>query len=489
MEEKSNVVLVVMDTARADFVDTQYAEKPVTPNISEIAEEGSSFSSVYSTAPWTLPSHASLLTGTYPSTHCAHAGHKLLDSEHTMLQEVLAGSGYETVGVSNNVWVGPSFGFESGFEKFIKGWELLQSGTDLGGIGLTTNGREQIISIAKNIFRGNPFKNFINAVFARYYMDRELDNGAHRTNRRINSWLGSREDSKPFFLFINYLEPHLEYRPPKEYAKKFLPETVSYQQAMNVNQNAWEYVTEQVDHSKKDFKILKSLYAAETAYLDSKIGDLIAILKENDEWDETVFILLGDHGENIGEHNLMDHQYCLYDTLMNVPLVTNKEQFGDSVKSDELIQLVDIAPTILDEVDIGAHNFRDQIQGYSLHNSDFGRKFVIGEYAAPQPSRDAIEERVGDPHGIMDRFDRSIRCIRNNEFKYIRGSDGETELYNIKSDPGESQNVSNEYPEMCEQLEQQLDHWLDSINKRNVSGEVSMGKSTQQRLEDLGYLQ
>jgi arylsulfatase A-like enzyme len=484
-----NVVLLILDTARAmefDFAE----EETFTPEMTRVATAGTLFHTTLSNGPWTLPSHASLFTATTASNHGAHAGHKRLSDDPRTLAEAFAAADYETVAVSNNTWISEEFGFARGFETFVKTWQYVQADTDLGEIARTEEGADKLRAVARRLFDGNPLANVANAVYGQFLRNRG-DDGAKRTNEWINDWLSVRGDDRPFFLFVNYLEPHLEYRPPEEYAERFLPDGVSYDEAMDVPQDAWGYIAGTVDMTDREFEILRALYRAEIAYLDDRIGELRQHLEDAGEWEDTVFVVTADHGENIGDHGLMDHQYALYDTLLHVPLLVHGGPFTDGEAIDDLVQLTDLGPTLLDVAGVDAPDFRAQAQGQSFHpDADAGsREFAIAEYLAPQPSMEALEKRVGTLPDSVRRYDRSLRAIRDDEWKLIRGSDGSTELYHVADDPEERTDLAAEHPEQVDRLTSALDDWLDSFDHADVSDTVDMSNDTKQRLEDLGYLQ
>ena len=487
-EESSemNVVVLVLDTFRAK----ELAVASDLPTFSMLRDEGTSFENAFTAAPWTLPSHASLFTGLHSSSHGAHAGHKQLAENPITLAEVFQSNGYETVAVSNNTWISEEFGFRQGFEKFRKTWQYVQSDVDLGRIARTEEGVDKFKTLGRELFSGNPIVNITNAIYGQFVRS-HYDDGAKQTNEWIEDWLTTGDDSSPFFLFVNYLEPHLEYHPPKEFAEQFLPADVSYEEAMDVPQDAWGYIADTVEMSEQDLEILRCLYRAEIAYLDQQIGELKELLEEQNEWEDTIFVVTGDHGENIGDHGLMDHQYCLYDTLLHVPLIIHGGEFTGSDEIDDLVQLTDIAPTLLDAAGIDAPEFRKQMQGRSFHpDADTEpREYVFAEYMAPQPSMDALEKRVGDLSEDVYEYNRSLRAIRSTEWKYIRGSDGSEELYNVAENPEETENLVNENPEKAAELKSALDDWLQSFDHADADGDVSMRDETKERLEELGYLQ
>jgi len=484
-----NVVLLVLDTARYDEVFTARSNPSPTPFLDELVADGTAYTSTFAQAPWTLPSHASLFTGTPPSKHGAHAGHERLGPDHLTLPEAFADAGYETVAVSNNTWISGEFGFERGFETFHRTWQYVQSETDLGRVARENEGAEMFRALASELASGNPLVNLANAFYGKFARKR-TDDGARRTNEWIRNWLGDRDGSSPFFLFVNYLEPHLEYRPPREFAERFLPADVPYGDAMDVPQDAWKYVAGKIDISEREFAILRALYRAEVAYLDHRLAELRRTLEDHDEWDRTVLVVTSDHGENVGDHGLMDHQYCLYDTLLHVPLVVHGGSFTGGGSVDDLVQLTDLAPTLLDETGVDAPAFRAQLQGRSVHpDADAEpRERVVAEYVAPQPSMEALESRVGDlPEDVLE-YDRSLRAIRTREWKLIRGSDGSTELYHVAVDPDEAEDVSGRNPDVVSDLGEHLDRWVESFEHARSDDPVEIPPETRSRLEDFGYL-
>jgi len=484
-----NVVLIVLDTARADDVLATRNNNQVTPALASIAEEGTQFENAFAAAPWTLPSHASLFTGVCPSKHGAHAGNKHLNGRHETIAELFTNAGYETVAVSNNTWISEEFGFGRGFETFYKTWQYVQNETDLGRIAREYEGRSKITALGRALFDGNPIVNLCNTLYGKFGR-RRSDDGANRTNEWVESWLNQRTTDDPFFLFLNYLEPHLPYQPPRKYAEPFLPPGISYSEATDIPQQPWEYIANKQEITDVDFEALRALYRGEIAYLDNKLDELTQLFEEAGVWDDTVFVITGDHGENIGDHGLMDHQYCLYETLVHVPLLISGGPFNDGGSSDELVQLTDVLPTLLDVAEIEALDARSNMQGQSFYSANTqSREYVLAEYLAPQPSMTALEERIGSLPTEVRQYDRSLRAIRTDQFKLVRGSDGSRELYDVHSDPNELTDISTSALDRLEQLETQLDEWLVSFHHAETTGDVAISSETKSRLEELGYLQ
>ena len=485
MGEGMNVVLVVADTTR--YGDALTPE--VAPTIVDLGAEGTTFTRAFASAPWTLPSHGSLFTGTYPSKHGAHAGHERLDERETTLTELFDSAGYDTAGVSGNTWVSKEGGFARGFDDFHQTWQYVQSDTAMGELVEVTE-ESRILAVGRKLFDGNPIANAANALYRTVVRERG-DEGAERATDWVEGWLDDRESDDPFFLFANYLEPHLEYRPPKRIADRFLPGDVSYEAAMDVPQEPWEYLAGNLETSDRDFEVLRALYRAEIAYLDEHLVRLRDALVAAGEWEDTVFVLVGDHGENIGDHGLMDHQYCLYDTLLHVPLVVHGGAFEGRGEDDRLVSLVDVAPSLLDAAGVPAPSAREEFQGRSFHpESDADEHdFVFAEYAEPQPSMRALEEHVDEVPEHVYEYDRSLRAVRSADYKLVRGSDGSRELYHVAEDPSETTDLLDRRPGTADDLSRVLDEWLDSFDAADAAGEVAIEGDRKAQLEQLGYLQ
>ncbi|XVH32253.1 sulfatase [Haloferacaceae archaeon DSL9] len=482
-----NILLVVLDTARAS---NALGRPEVMPNLHSLAREGVTFENAFTTAPWTLPSHASMFTGQYTTDHDTHAGTKRFDPDVPPLPELLGSAGYQTVGISNNTWVSSDFGFDRGFEDFFVGWELFDGGADLAAIAKREDGTlDQSRAVLSELASLDAPKTVLNGLYSKLIRKR-YDNGAWLTNKRAGRWLGNRWTAdRPFFMFINYLEPHLEYDPPKRFREPFVPDDMDDAFVERVNQDAWAYNTGNVEMSDREFAALEALYDGELHYLDHRLGALFERLDSLDALDETVVVVVGDHGENIGEHELMDHQYCLYDTLLHVPLVIRYPvRFESGATSDDLVEVRDLYPTLLELANADPPS-DPAVSSNSLVTGS-SRDRVVGEYAVPQPSMEALEARVDSLSPAVERFDRALRSLRTTEWKYIEGTDGSVELYDVASDPGESADVSASNPAVCEEFAAELADSRGPLTEGTSDGAGDdMRAETKQRLEDLGYLQ
>lgn len=481
--QRPNVLFVVMDTSRAEVA----LDRNVMPTVSSIATEGTTFKNAFTTAPWSLPSHASIFTGQYSSRHNTQAASTQFEPDVPPLAEVFTQQGYETHAISNNIWISPEFGFDQGFQTFQKGWQLVKGGADIGRISKEeTTVSEQARAIADELLRTDAPQTIVNTLFALFARKR-YDSGAWLTNKRLFRWLQSRDDSQPFFAFLNYLEPHLPYDPPDDAIKRIAGDKADLSEIRSVSQDAWKYLVGNVELSEQDFSHLKTLYAAELSYLDKRLEKVYNKLDSLGILDETIIIITGDHGENIGDHGLMDHQYCLYDTLLHVPLIIRyPPEFDGGTESTGLVELRDIYPSLIELCDIDRTLNDTQSNHTITHQND--REYVIGEYLTPQPSMDTLESRFGTLPNEVQIYDRALASIRNQEWKLIIGSDGSESLYDLHDDPREQKDVYDHHEDIAKELRSALPEPIKNVKQGNKNGGRDINGRTERRLQDLGYL-
>ncbi|MDB2265479.1 sulfatase [Halorubrum ezzemoulense] len=476
-----NVILVVMDTTRAETIfDGRSIDSKIMPNLSSIANEGIVFSNAYSTAPWTLPSHASMFTGQYTHNHNTHAGSKGFSPNVEPLPQLLKESGYQTICISNNEWISPEIGFDTGFEDFYKGWELISTNFDLVNV---SKEEDNIVSQFKKVLTSSNISeiplNLINGLFMKKirYL---YDSGAWLTNYKIKKWFNQNQDKdKPFFMFINYIEPHLEYSPPTEFVNK---NTVDW----SVNQDPWAYVTGEVDMDSSDFESLMELYEGEIRYLDYRLGKLFSFLKSIDKYEDTTIIITGDHGENIGDHSLMDHQYSLHDSLLHVPLVIKPSSSIDRTDNvTNQVELRDLFPTILSLAELKKED--NTISNNNLLEGTPSREFCFAEYLTPIPPIDRLTDEYQVDRDIA-KYNTPMRTVKTDQWRFIEKLDSNDELILCNSNVQEDRHLEKEQiaSEFSSILQEKLGEFKPHSEMENQS---DLDSSLQSQLEELGYLQ
>jgi len=424
---RPDIVLVVLDTVRAQSLSLYGHDRPTTPFLEQLAGRSVVYDRAYAPSCWTVPSHATLFTGLEPRTHRVGGEQASLESvAQPTLAERLSDAGYRTAGVSSNPWIGPAFGFERGFERFTCGWKLIQSGVDVASESITQGG-QPVSEKLRMALRGGPRTALATA--PNYAFARWRRTGRFAPARLAAALLKHRQElgsGQPFFGFLNLLDAHLPYVAPRS-TKGLVGVPDGWQK---VPQKAWPYVGGTQPMSEEDFEVLRRLYDAEIRYLDNVLRKFVERLDGAGR--PTMLVITSDHGENIGEHRLMDHQFSLHDTLIRVPmLVRHPDGDGAGTRLDELVGLGDVHESLLRMAGTSA-------SGEPLPGPLGGgrRTAIVSDYLRPQPPVSRLRERF--PDGDFTRCDRTLRAlVRDDGTKLIWASDGAHEQYDLHSDPGE----------------------------------------------------
>lgn len=456
---RPNILLIVMDATRAASLSCYGYHRPTTPNLERFAERCVLYELAISPSGWSLPTHASLFTGLYPSKHGAHEQHKLLAPDHPTLAEILRAHGYRTVAICSNRYVGPATGLDRGFDEFAPG---------------TGRSSSVLSQIARKASR------------ALVWLRGWYDSGAGEVNKEVLASLRRlQRERPPFFLFVNFGEAHTPYRPPREY-NRYLPDGVSFKRAREVDQDPWHYLTGLSSLGEQDLSILAALYDAEISYLDARIAEVVGWLEASGTLDETMVIITADHGENLGDHQMMGHKYCLYDTLVHVPLIIHyPEGVTTPGRVVHQVQTLDVLPTILSLLGDASSETVGALQGLDLLSSA-RHAFTVAEWARPELA--PIRQRF--PDADVSRFDRDLKMIRTDRHKYIWASDGRHELYDLQADPDEVQNLIAHSTDVAASLDRQLRQWCAGFEPAVPSHRApEFDRATIERLRALGYLE
>jgi len=464
---RPNILLLVMDATRSDHLSCYGYHRSTTPHLQRLAEDGMLFQNAFSAAPWTPPSFASLFTGCYPSRHKVSGKNLVFDKDLVTLPQVLLENGYNTSCFSTTASINIVRGFSKGFDNFVEIWRRSKEirDFDIKNIG----------TIVKKVVYGRDKYT--------YYM-----------NRMIQKWIKRNSLSgKPFFICAHYHNPHSPYKPPKPFNKAFCEAAANQYDGEKLNflsrRGGYSYMAKQVSVTEEEFDIIKTWYDGEIAYLDFRINELIQYIKDLGLYENTLTIITADHGENFGEHGLMYHQFCLYDTLIHVPLVVVWPRlFKGGGEITNLVSLVDLFPTILEilNIDVSGCGHLDGKSFASFKNEEY-HPCIFAEY---EPSRGVLGIfQTKYPEFDYSVYDRSIKCIRTKNYKFIQYSDGYEELYDVQNDAQERQNVLERYSEVSDELKQRLKHYTDSFGRdREVGIVVEEDEEVRKNLRSLGYL-
>lgn len=468
MPQVPNVIILVLDTTRAQNFSCYGYKRQTTPHIDALTAEGVLYEQAIAPGCWSLPSQVSLLSGMFPSKHGAHELHLSYAHPYPLLPEVLREAGYRTLGVSPNSWMSDEFGVTYGFDTYLKLWQYWYT----------------MPADRSSLSRK------LNRLYSRYIFPRR--NRARHVNRHIETLLT--HTPEPFFLYAIYWDAHLPYVPHSRYASRWLPAGMTYKQAQHVNRNHLQYFTGQVPMSDDDFAVLRACYDAALASLDEAVGALIAFLRQRGILDRTLLVITSDHGENIGEHGLMSHAYSLHDTLIHVPLLIRYPAgFPPGQRVTHQVQLTDVFPTVLDAARLEVPQVRQELQGVSLLTQapeTCAARLAYAEMLAPHPSMRALNRRAGLSEDIpRPAYDRALRCVRTPEHKIIWASDGQHALYDLRHDPDETKNQFADEPELATALLNLLHTWQAPSATTVRQGIPEVDDELRQRLRDLGYIE
>ncbi len=460
---KPNILLIVLDTARADRFSCYGHERETTPFLEKFAETATLYKNTVSAAPWTLPSHASIFTGLYPSAHGATWKTKQLGDQYLTLAEFLSTNGYETVGFCNNPAVNEMDGLAQGFDQFIEVWQ-------------------------DNIM--NPTLSLRIDWFLKRFRG-EDDGGAMRTNRWIMEWLEKHgERDRPFFLFVNLMECHLWYDAPESYHEMFVTGDLSETVRNLFPDDLYPILTGDRTLSDWEWKEYGEVYDGDLRYLDRKLEELFGLLDEKGFLDNTIAIITSDHGEHLGEHGMMGHMMSLYQPLLRVPMMIRLPEGMPKLPEVEgPVQTLDIFPTLVEL--LGGQDSLQCVpmQGVSLLDTERkSARMIVAEHEPPKERISAFLEKNPNATSIL-RFERVLRSIMVDSLKLIWSSKGESELYDLQQDPLETRNLAAERQGDVRRLEARLQEWLASFKHADVDeGAKELDEETHRRLRALGYV-
>lgn len=391
-----NVLLITLDTTRADRLGCYGYRKGSTPNLDELAAAGTRFQNAYCQVPLTLPSHASILTGLNPCRHGVHNnGNYALQPEFTTLTEIFKEQGFVTAAFVASFSVDSRFGLDQGFETYDDLFE-----------------------------RGKAFKT--------YNAERQADGVYEAFSRWMERNYGSR-----FFAWVHFFDPHFPYNPPPEFARRF-----------------------QADP-----------YDGEIAFMDRYVGRVVELLKIYGCYDRTLIIIAGDHGEAFGEKVEQGHGLFLYEMSLRVPLIV----VGPGLPSGQVIsrpvRLIDIMPTIIDILGVKQ---TPEVDGQSL------KPLLLGKNLKPA---DIYLESFfpRENYGWSE-----LLGIISEDWKYIQAP--RPELYNLKTDPGENNNLYSDGQQTAARLRSRLEKIIAAASGLDMAGR-EMTPAERERLRSLGYLQ
>jgi arylsulfatase A-like enzyme len=465
-----DVVLVVLDTVRARNLSTYGYARPTAPEIDALAKEGALFLDATSPSTWSLPSHASLFTGRYPSSHGAHGEHVYLDSRYPTIAQALAGAGYETYCFTSNAWISDGLGLTRGFDVQDASWK--------SGAG--------------------PGRGFS---FVHRLLDRlgllESDKGGAVVAENFAAWTRERpKGGRPTFAFLNFIEAHFPYHQlPHDALRMYAKEPYSYLRRLSLDLMAIQFggPGRPVEEARGP---AVDMYDGGVVYTSRLLGRVIDALRERGTLDDTIVVVLADHGELLGERGgFFGHGPTLYQEAVGVPLLVRyPARIPAGARVAQPVSTVGVFATILDLAGLPAIPTAQVGSLAPLANGAVdGGGPVLSELQK-------MEELGGDSFSRPDpqmHGGSRLRMLRDGSWKLVETSKGERFLFDLAADPGETRDLAAERPADLARVAKRMVATVAELGLPPLDGAAGttgdepaeLDPATKERLRALGYVE
>jgi arylsulfatase len=429
---RANVLLYLIDTLRADHLGCYGYDRPTSPRIDALAADGVLFADALAQASWTRPATASIMTGVDPPVHGAVGIRYGFRPDVPTLAEQLHTQGYATAAFVTNVNVAGRWGFARGFDRY----EYLPEDEN----GPTLHVRSDAL-------------------------------GA-----RVRAWLDTAKPTRPFFLYVHASDPHAPYAPPDELARVWAPGGtcgVEVRRLLEAAKRDPDAVT------PEQLRLLTACYDAEIAFNDAQFGVLVDDLRHRGLLDETLIVVIADHGEEFSEHRGFEHGRTLFDEQLRIPLVM---RFPDSdhrgIRVAARARQIDVLPTVLDYL------------GMTIPAEVRGRSLLPAIETQEPPA-------VVDSYAQTQLGGRDLESLTTRQWKVIQGGRGRGEglqAFDLVRDAGEHTDRARDQPLLATYARESLAAWLaDLPHAADAGGELAAppeaDPATLERLRALGYVE
>jgi arylsulfatase A-like enzyme len=462
---RPNVLILMLDTLRADAVSALNPKAAPTPALDRLAAQGILYRRAIAPASWTVPSHASLFSGLFLSQHGTTFAHQAFDPGVPALAAILAGEGYRTAAFSENPNIAAENGFGRGFREF--------SGTYLSKPSALLPMLAERVLVRCAGF--NPT--------GEYTAD---------TLRGVERWIRAgalKAGSPPFLAFVNLMAPHLPDWPRLGYSKNPGGKDL-LRRLRPVNAAPELNFLPPYALTPTELSALRGFYDGDAAYLDARLDGFLRFLQTSGILDDTLVVVVSDHGENFGEHGLIEHAYCLYNTVLHVPLIMRyPSRIPAGSFRNEPVSAIGLLGTILDLADVPDPR----------RPAGAARLPLAEGEAAPDVFAES-ENCAGMIRSVIGRepeaatfdyrpFDRSLSAVYSGDRKLVLGSDGRAELYDLATDWAESRDLAAAEPETMARLRAKIEAWRAGLKRYAPPGpEPKVPQGVKDALKSLGYI-
>jgi len=448
-----NLLLITVDSLRADHMSCYGYERETSPSLDALAASSHRFTSAFAHAHATRASFPSILTSTYPTMY---GGFERLAPEQTVVAEPLQEAGFDTAGFHSNPFLSRGFGYERGFDTFYdsqseptlfsKLREWVKQNLDNDGV---------LFGLLSSAFNATERKAGIEIGSSYVKADDLTDRAVEWVDRPDASTTGN-------FLWVHYMDVHHPYVPPERYQRLFRSEPVADRRSIRLRRKMLQTPADVTD---EELQTIVDLYDAEIRFVDDEVDRLLRHIAER--WGETAVFFTADHGEEFRDHGAFSHG-TLHDEGIHVPLVVDLDDTGGT--HDELVGLLDLAPTILDYAGVEApetylgRSFRPLLDG-----GTWTRDHVIGERGS--------DDEAGNPR----------MYYRDRRWKYLVDG-GPPQLFDVVADPDERDDVIDQHPEVSARIAEVLSDHRATVDRTDTDLDaVELDDDIEDRLTALGY--
>jgi uncharacterized sulfatase len=527
--EQPDIIFIVLDTQRADRLGCYGRQQAFTPNLDQFAAEGVLFEQAISPAQWTIPSHASMFTGLYPTAHQVTQSSQSLSAERPHLAELLRDSGYQTVAFCNNPLVGIlNNGFKRGFQTFYNyGGAIPSMPSDSSTLPrplrrlleMYTQFLRRISYPIQNFFGQSDlaFRLSLNPWFTPIWSRVANFKGQNeRSVRDLTHYLQVREEKgveRPLFLFLNLMETHLPFTPPAEFIDKAVPYLRGSKEARTImrrwNRDSYRWAAPLAEPlGDLEAQVLSDLYDAEVAYQDAYLGQLLELLRQRANAENTLTIIVADHGDGLGEHGFVGHAFVAYQELLHVPLMMQwPRHFKEPARIATPVSTRRVFHTMLDaagRLPQGAALDPAQVHGLTLAHTVMGRDpeqgVAYSEVYPPLTFVRAIEKRQPE---LLEAYrclsvrravvqEKGVGEAEAVSHKLIQVDEKLDELFDLAHDPLESENLLAERPSITEPMQKELNRLMTAVSQQKAQvtagSQIELDDNVTRRLRALGYI-
>jgi arylsulfatase len=451
IDEQPNFIIIIFDALRPDHLRCYNETAQELKHFDKFADEELTFTNAFTSAPWTTPSMMSMLTSTYATVHRCFNFSTALSPSILTIQEILKSVGYETSAVIANPSIYYKFGFSRGFDNFY----------EFGDI--------KYLEFFKNTRIYYLLKRVIVALGPNFGFTTDTTSWCTKTT--IST---IHKHNNPFFMWVHYLDPHSPYKPPEQYITdgygKTRDETIEY-----LNEKG--YFIELDNAPENDREYILNLYDAEINYLNDELGKLLSVLKQEELWDNSFIFITSDHGEAFLEHGYYGHGNSHYSEIARIPLLAHippRYNKADLMEINQPVSLIDFAPTFLDILNI------PELSQFS------GKSFLPVISDKQMPDREIFIDTTTEE----EEADKTIYF--NNYSALFNSRTGELEVYDLKIDPYQKNDISDKENEISRKLLDKILKWIDEMeNQRKLYGEgksVGLDDESLEEIRGLGYI-